>query len=97
MKVVALIDCPGLIRRILEHLNLWKPVNRMFRPRSPPIEAFLEAYLFPGGDTQFALPLGAVELGKGWIKFRRTTSRPLFIADFLQYTNRTSSPVSEHD
>ena len=65
MKVVALIDCPGLIRRILEHLNLWEPINRMIRPRSPPIEAFPEAHLFPGGDTQFALPLRAVEFAEG--------------------------------
>ena len=45
MKIVALIDCPGLIRRILEHLNLWEPINRMICPRSPPIEEFPEAHL----------------------------------------------------
>ena len=65
MKVVALIDCPGLIRRILEHLNLWKSVNRMFRPRSPPIDEFPEAYLFPGEDAQFALPLACPERAEG--------------------------------
>ena len=65
MKVVALIDCPGLIRRILEHLNLWEPVNRMIRSRSPPIEEFPEAHLFPGEDAQFALPLGTAEFLEG--------------------------------
>jgi len=65
MKVVALIDCPGLIRRILEHLNLWEPINRMIRPRSPPIEEYPEAYLFPGEAAQFALPLGAAEFAEG--------------------------------
>jgi len=61
MKVVALIDCPGLIRHILEHLNLWEPVNEMTRPRSPPVEISPQDYLFPGEDEQMALSLG--ELG----------------------------------
>ena len=37
----------------------------MIRPRSPPIEEYLEAYLFPGEDAQFALLLGAVEFAEG--------------------------------
>ena len=58
MKVVALIDCPGLIRHILEHLKLWKPVVSMPRPRSPPpIEETPESPLFAGQYSQYALPL----------------------------------------
>ena len=65
MKVIALIDCPALIQIILKRLCLWEPVNKMIRPRSPPIEDFPEAHLFPGEGSQFALPLGAVEFAEG--------------------------------
>ena len=37
----------------------------MFRPRSPPIDEFPEAYLFPGEDAQFALPLACPERAEG--------------------------------
>lgn len=67
MKVVALIDCPGLIRHILEHLKLWKPVVNMPRPRSPPsIEETPQSHLFAGQSSQYALPLyrSAAQAGK---------------------------------
>ena len=65
MKVVALIDCPNLIRHILEHLNLWEPVNKMIRPRAPPIQEMPEAHLSPGDSEQYALPLHRVEAMEG--------------------------------
>jgi hypothetical protein len=65
MKVISLIDCPASIRVILKRFSLWDTVNEMVRSRSPPIEEFPEAHLFPGGDSQFALPLGAVEFAEG--------------------------------
>jgi hypothetical protein len=65
MKVVALIDCPNLIRHILEHLNLWEPVNRMIRPRAPPIQEMPEAHLLPGDWEQYALPLHRAEAMEG--------------------------------
>ena len=34
MRIIALIDDPGVIRRILEHLGLWAPEAT---ERSPPI------------------------------------------------------------
>jgi len=34
MRVIALIDDPGVIRRILEHLELWAPI---VTEHSPPI------------------------------------------------------------
>lgn len=58
MKVVALIDCPGLIRHILEHLKLWEPVVSMPQPRSPPpIKEVPEVHLFAGQSSQYALPI----------------------------------------
>lgn len=60
MRVIALIDCPGLIRHILKHLKLWEPVNAMVRPRSPPIEKAPEAHYFPGDSYQYALPMHQV-------------------------------------
>lgn len=36
MRVIALIEGPGVIRRILEHLGLWAPLAA---ERSPPLAA----------------------------------------------------------
>ena len=36
MRVIALIENPGVIRRILEHLGLWAPLAT---ERSPPLGA----------------------------------------------------------
>jgi hypothetical protein len=36
MRVIALIDDPGVIRRILEHLGLWAPEAS---ERGPPAQA----------------------------------------------------------
>jgi len=36
MRVIALIEDPGVIRRILEHLGLWAPLAT---ERSPPLGA----------------------------------------------------------
>jgi hypothetical protein len=36
MRVIALIEDPGVIRRILEHLGLWAPLPT---ERSPPVNA----------------------------------------------------------
>jgi hypothetical protein len=35
MRVIALIEDPGVIRRILEHLGLWAPLAT---ERSPPLD-----------------------------------------------------------
>ena len=35
MRVIALIEDPGIIRRILEHLGLWAPLPT---ERSPPVD-----------------------------------------------------------
>ena len=35
MRVIALIENPGVIRRILEHLGLWAPIAT---ERSPPLD-----------------------------------------------------------
>ncbi len=36
MKVIALIDDPSVVRRILKHLHLWSPVERFKPARGPP-------------------------------------------------------------
>ena len=36
MRVIALIKDPGIIRRILEYLELWAPIATK---RSPPLDA----------------------------------------------------------
>jgi hypothetical protein len=36
MRVIALIEDPGVIRRILDHLGLWAPLAT---ERSPPLAA----------------------------------------------------------
>jgi hypothetical protein len=36
MRVIALIEDPGVIRRILEHLGLWAPLATERTERSPP-------------------------------------------------------------
>ena len=56
MKVIALIDEPNVVKRILDHLGLWQIVCAAVRPRSPPITD-REAHLFPGEHDQYALAL----------------------------------------
>jgi hypothetical protein len=56
MKVIALIDEPSVVKRILDHLGLWQIVCAAVRPRSPPITD-REAHLFPGEHDQYALAL----------------------------------------
>ena len=36
MQVIALIDDPAVVRRILQHLNLWSPAKRYLPARGPP-------------------------------------------------------------
>ena len=36
MRVIALIEDPGVIQRILEHLGLWAP---RVKERSPPLDS----------------------------------------------------------
>jgi hypothetical protein len=36
MRVIALIEDPGVVRRILEHLGLWAP---QVKERSPPLDS----------------------------------------------------------
>lgn len=36
MQVIALIDDPAAVRRILAHLNLWSPAKRFMPARGPP-------------------------------------------------------------
>ena len=36
MQVIALIDDPAVVRRILKHLNLWSPAKRFIPARGPP-------------------------------------------------------------
>jgi len=88
MKIVALIDCPGLIRRILEHLNLWEPINRMIRPRSPPIEEYPEAHLGAWKGICFRVKLHSLRCRwelpnsqRGWTRFRQTMSLLLLTSE----------------
>ena len=36
MQIIALIDDPSVVRRILKHLNLWSPAKRFIPARGPP-------------------------------------------------------------
>jgi hypothetical protein len=54
MKVIALIDEPGVIFDILSYLGLWEAVNEQTRPRAPPRQDSA-AYSSPGEPQQYAI------------------------------------------
>ena len=54
MRVIALIDDPGVIFEILSHLGLWDSVNAQPRSRAPPRQDSA-AYSSPGEPRQYAI------------------------------------------
>lgn len=44
MQVIALIDDPAVVRRILTHLNLWPPAKRFIPARDPTVAALVSAH-----------------------------------------------------
>ena len=54
MRVIALIDDPGVIFEILSHLGLWEAVNEQTRSRAPPRQDSA-AYSSPEEPRQYAI------------------------------------------
>jgi len=59
MRVIALIDDPGVVRRILEHPGRWAP---------EPAERSRPAHIHPAGAVLFVLLLGQLS-GARWAKY----------------------------
>ena len=53
MKVIAVIDEPAVIRRILKHLHLWSPVARFKPARGPPVAARDAVELAPQAELSY--------------------------------------------
>jgi hypothetical protein len=55
MRIIALIDEPDVIKRILRHIGLWEQGIRVHSGTDPPAETTIEPWLddpFPEYDTE---------------------------------------------